>query len=133
MRGKRVVSFEERNATWPDWWDEAPYDHTVELTRRGWAWEFLRRNPAFQHDLAHALNHASYTGTRPSLAIIESGVDLSRWGALFRKFIGTRRGRLLVAASLPTSPAGHRPCGTHGVGDAAIDATTMPCDAADPG
>ncbi|WP_353811759.1 DUF6499 domain-containing protein [Mesorhizobium sp.] len=39
-------------AGWPDWWDKSSYDHTAHLIRRGWAWEFLRRNPAFRHDLA---------------------------------------------------------------------------------
>lgn len=49
-------------------------------TRRDWAWEFLRRNTSFQHDLVHALEHASYTEAQPSFAVIESGVDMARLG-----------------------------------------------------
>ncbi|WP_352912069.1 DUF6499 domain-containing protein [Mesorhizobium sp. M1252] len=37
-----------------DWRDESSYDYTAHLTVRGWAWEFLRRNPAFQRDLLTA-------------------------------------------------------------------------------
>lgn len=32
----------------PDWRDPANYAYTAHLTARGWAWEFLRRNPAFR-------------------------------------------------------------------------------------
>ncbi|WP_352855579.1 DUF6499 domain-containing protein [Mesorhizobium sp. M0902] len=32
----------------PDWWDKNSYGYTAHLTTRGWAWEFLRRNPAFR-------------------------------------------------------------------------------------
>ncbi|MDX8535795.1 DUF6499 domain-containing protein [Mesorhizobium sp. VK25A] len=39
---------------WPTWRDERSCDYTLHLTRRSWAWEFLRRNSAFQHDLARA-------------------------------------------------------------------------------
>lgn len=54
----------------PDWWDERSYDFTAQLMPRGWAWEFLRRNPAFQRDLLAALQTnnlsrgASVAGTR---------------------------------------------------------------------
>lgn len=32
----------------PDWRNRSHYDYTVSLSRRGWAWEFLRRNPEFR-------------------------------------------------------------------------------------
>lgn len=31
-----------------DWRDPASYDYTQPLSREGWAWEFLRRNPAYR-------------------------------------------------------------------------------------
>ncbi|WP_352874023.1 DUF6499 domain-containing protein [Mesorhizobium sp. M1409] len=33
-------------------WDKSSYDYTAHLTRQDRAWEFLRRNRAFRHDLA---------------------------------------------------------------------------------
>ncbi|WP_353682934.1 DUF6499 domain-containing protein [Mesorhizobium sp.] len=47
-------------ADWPDWRDKNSYDYTAHLTRRGWAWEFLRRDPAFRHHLAIALERAKW-------------------------------------------------------------------------
>ncbi|MDX8529092.1 DUF6499 domain-containing protein [Mesorhizobium sp. MSK_1335] len=78
------MSLPEPEADRPDWRDERSYDYTLELTRRGWAWEFLRRNPAFRHDLSHALERARSVDQRPSLDVIFSSADLSRWGLLFR-------------------------------------------------
>ncbi|WP_353642539.1 DUF6499 domain-containing protein [Mesorhizobium sp. WSM2239] len=68
----------------PDWWDERSYDYATQLTRRGWAWEFLRRNPAFQRDLIAAQEQVRYQASRPPLDVIESAADLSRWGVSFR-------------------------------------------------
>ncbi|MGX9182135.1 transcriptional regulator domain-containing protein [Mesorhizobium sp. BHbdii] len=73
---------------WPDWQDDGAYEYTARLTRCGWAWEFLRRNPDFQKDLAVALRHAECSQAR-SVVIIRlasTTVDLSRWGLLFCKF-----------------------------------------------
>lgn len=36
-----------------DWRDPRSYDYTRELTRDGWAWEFLRRNPAYRTSWHH--------------------------------------------------------------------------------
>jgi hypothetical protein len=36
-----------------DWRDPRSYDYTRELTRDGWAWEFLRRNPAYRMSWDH--------------------------------------------------------------------------------
>ncbi|GLS33062.1 hypothetical protein SAMN04488498_14011 [Mesorhizobium albiziae] len=71
-------------ADWPDWWEKSSYAYTAHLTRRDWAWEFLRRNPAFRHDLANALERSEWLEHRTSLDIIASRVDLARWDVLFR-------------------------------------------------
>lgn len=72
---------------WPDWQDGGAYAYCAHLTSRGWAWEFLRRNPAFQNDLAKTLRSA--TSSRVQSADVFSlparDVDLSRWGLLFCK------------------------------------------------
>ncbi|WP_292675167.1 DUF6499 domain-containing protein [Mesorhizobium sp.] len=70
---------------WPEWWDKSSYAYTAHLTRRGWAWEFLRRNSAFRHDLAHALERAEWLEHLSSLDIIASRVDLARFCVLFRR------------------------------------------------
>ncbi|MFB9984581.1 transcriptional regulator domain-containing protein [Mesorhizobium newzealandense] len=77
-------SVEDTGADWPDWCDDRAYQHTFRLTRREWAWEFLRRNPAFRNDLAKALEGAEWLGSPRSLDIIASRADLTRWGVLFR-------------------------------------------------
>ncbi|MER8733262.1 DUF6499 domain-containing protein [Mesorhizobium sp. M0027] len=66
---------------------DGDYGYVERLTSRGWAWEFLRRNPDFQKDLANALRGAERTNA-PSVDIISlasNTVDLSRWGLLFCK------------------------------------------------
>ncbi|WP_394890001.1 transcriptional regulator domain-containing protein [Mesorhizobium sp. AaZ16] len=83
--GAWVMSVVECSAAdWPDWWDTSSYGYTAHLTRRDWAWEFLRRNAAFRHDLAQALERAEWLESRSSLDIIASRVDLARRGVLFR-------------------------------------------------
>lgn len=39
----------------PDWRNAGAYTYTEKLTRAGWAWEFLRRNSAFQEDYARVV------------------------------------------------------------------------------
>ncbi|WP_192357215.1 transcriptional regulator domain-containing protein [Mesorhizobium mediterraneum] len=67
-----------------DWQDHSSYDCTAHLTLRGWAWEFLRRNPAFQSDLLAALQRAHTLSRGALIDVIASAGDLSRWGVLFR-------------------------------------------------
>ncbi|MER8492372.1 DUF6499 domain-containing protein [Mesorhizobium australicum] len=43
---------------WPDRQDDRAYGYVEQLTSRGWAWEFLRRNPDFQNHLTNALRDA---------------------------------------------------------------------------
>ncbi|BBD36278.1 hypothetical protein Amn_11580 [Aminobacter sp. Y103A] len=75
------------DADWPDWQDEKSYRYTRHLTRRGWAWEFLRRNPTFQRDLRRALEQAEFGERRFNVEVVRSPLDLTRWRLLFRKLI----------------------------------------------
>lgn len=72
---------------WPDRQDDGDYRYVERLTSRGWAWEFLRRNPDFQKDLANALLGAERTNARSVdiISLPSNTVDLSRWGLLFCK------------------------------------------------
>ncbi len=56
----------------PDWHSKESYAYTVNLTRLGWAWEFLRRNPRFQVDFEQG-SKSGGSGQRG---------DLRRWGLL---------------------------------------------------
>lgn len=38
----------------PDWHPRERYDALLHLTKAGWAWEFLRRNPGYRADFADA-------------------------------------------------------------------------------
>ena len=40
----------------PDWRDADTYAYTQSLPRRAWAWEFLRRNPAYRRSAERALS-----------------------------------------------------------------------------
>lgn len=92
-----------------DWRDERSYDYTAGLTLREWAWEFLRRNPAFQRDLTAARQHCKTWSLQPFLDMVASAGDLSRWGVLFRGVLWPRFGRILVSALVRPCAAGH--CG----------------------
>ncbi|WP_352894088.1 DUF6499 domain-containing protein [Mesorhizobium sp. M0848] len=71
---------------WPDRQDDRAYGYVEQLTSRGWAWEFLRRNPDFQKDLANALRGAERTNpVRGHYQPASNTVDLSRWRLLFCK------------------------------------------------
>ena len=97
-------------ADWPDWRDENSYAYTKFLTRRGWAWEFLRRNIGFQRDLSVVLEQAEYLERGAKRDIVKSPVDLTKWGVMFRGVFASRRGHPMVPASLPLcSPGNCRP------------------------
>lgn len=68
----------------PDWRQPETYAYTATLTRAGWAWEFLRRNPAFQADLAR---HAPAASTKE----VSERSELKRWGICFCRHRGTNR------------------------------------------
>lgn len=58
----------------PDWRRAETYAYTQSLTRVDWAWEFLRRNPAFRCDVAEL-------DPSPTPADVERLVR--RWGIRF--------------------------------------------------
>ena len=64
----------------PDWRRPETYAYTATLTRTGWAWEFLRRNPTFRQDLL--LRYPSLLG---STGEVSERRDLKRWGICFRR------------------------------------------------
>lgn len=90
----------------PDWRDEQVYAYTVQLTRREWAWEFLRRNSAFQHDLKVAREHADIQKEGAAITIVKSPFDLTKWGVMFRGVGERGRGRFLVSADMPVRSSG---------------------------
>jgi len=71
----------------PDWRDENAYTYTARLTRREWAWEFLRRNSDFQRDLKVALEHADIQKEGAAITIVNSPFDLAKWGVMFRDIV----------------------------------------------
>ncbi|MER8402224.1 DUF6499 domain-containing protein [Mesorhizobium sp. M1348] len=81
-----------------DWQDHCSYDCTAHLTSGGWAWEFLRRNPAFQRDLLAALQQGNTLSRGALVDVIASAGDLSGWGVLFRPVLRAQCGRVLVSA-----------------------------------
>lgn len=63
------------------------HDETEDLSRSAWAWEFLRRNPAFRRQLGHFSAHVSYDRIGPNVTICRLSSDdlsLKHWGLIFR-------------------------------------------------
>ncbi|WP_432284854.1 DUF6499 domain-containing protein [Aminobacter sp. BA135] len=102
------------DADWPDWQDEKSYRYTRHLTRRGWAWEFLRRNPAFQRDCRLSLEQAEFAERWFEVEVVRSSLDLTQWGLLFRRLVEARCGCFLVLPPMPACSAAH--CGKGSVG-----------------
>ncbi|WP_436251423.1 transcriptional regulator domain-containing protein [Mesorhizobium amorphae] len=102
------------DADWPDWQDEKSYRYTRHLTRRGWAWEFLRRNPAFQRDCRLSLEQAEFAERWFEVEVVRSSLDLTQWGLLFRRLVEARCGCFLVLPPMPACSAAH--CGRGIVG-----------------
>ena len=69
------------SASVSDWRDPDSYSYTASLTRTGWAWEFLRRNPDFQ--AACAMRGAPSEGKE-----VPERPDLKPWGICFRQVAG---------------------------------------------
>lgn len=92
----------------PDWRDARAYDYTAQLSRREWAWEFLRRNSDFQRDLTVALENVEYRERCTSFIIGKSSVDLTKWELMFRKFIAAGCNCLLVSRTVPANIASNR-------------------------
>lgn len=79
---------------WLNWRSNEAYDYTSGLPRRGWAWEFLRRNPGYQRDWGHLAPAFEFprTGSHPIVCRLTGELpDLARWGLLFRGL--ARQGR----------------------------------------
>ncbi|MER8522888.1 DUF6499 domain-containing protein [Mesorhizobium sp. M1076] len=72
------------DADLPDWWIDRSYAYAAQLTLRGWAWEFLRRNPVFQLDVLAARRQANSLPHGTTVEVIASAGNLSRWGVSFR-------------------------------------------------
>lgn len=60
------------------------YDHTTRLTKRQWAWELLRRNPAFVKDW-HTPSKSFAEASGSSVSPVPR-TELLRWGTLFRGY-----------------------------------------------
>lgn len=66
----------------------ANYDYTRHLTRRGWAWEFLRRNKHYVVDWGVAQSEATMLQEQGGRVTLRLGAGVSRmqrWGLIFRR------------------------------------------------
>jgi len=98
----------------PDWRRAETYNYTRDLPRRAWAWEFLRRNPAYKHAWLRCRD--SFQAQRRGSLLIVRSMPIARrnlvpWGLLFRRCAGSRchRGNhLLESRRMPTCAAGDR-------------------------
>lgn len=113
-----------------DWCDERSYDYTSGLTPREWAWEFLRRNPAFRREVTAASQQTKTLSYHPFLEVVASAGDLSRWGVLFRRGLWAKFARILVSNLVRPCAAGHRRTAVSIVGDIAVRSLgiAMCCD-----
>src|SRR5579864_7190097 len=72
----------------PDWRDPANYEYTRELTRDGWAWEFLRRNPKYRRAWHEHAGSAAITIRSPvsNVLVIDaplaSPIERRDWGLI---------------------------------------------------
>jgi hypothetical protein len=72
----------------PDWRDPANYEYTRDLTREGWAWELLRRNPKYRrawdvHAGSGAITVRSLTGNVDVIdAPLASPSERQTWGLI---------------------------------------------------
>lgn len=76
------------------WLHSANYDYTRHLTRRGWAWEFLRRNKHYIADWAVAQGEITMLRGQGGPVTLKLGADASRmqrWGLIFRRRTGQKR------------------------------------------
>lgn len=78
------------------WLHAASYDYTRHLTRRGWAWEFLRRNKHYVVDWGVAQSEVTTQPRQGGPMTLKLGADASRmqrWGLIFRRRAGQKRRR----------------------------------------
>ncbi|MCT2581013.1 MULTISPECIES: DUF6499 domain-containing protein [unclassified Mesorhizobium] len=110
--------------------DERSYDCTTGMTPRERAWEFLRRNPAFQREVTAASQQANSWSYQPLLDLVASAGDLLRWGVLcFAESYGRNS---IVSGSALVRPCVASHCRTSAsiVGDNAVRTLgiAMSCD-----
>ncbi len=70
------------------WQHAANYDYTRHLTRRGWAWEFLRRNKDYVVDWGVAKSEVTMLTGQGGPQTLRLGPGASRlqlWGLIFRR------------------------------------------------
>ena len=95
------------SSSWPDWRDPASYDYTRDLTREGWAWEFLRRNPNYRKSWRDQVDPAATNPTESGKARAAAPAIVSAaaaaWGLLsFRRswLCGASCGNLLASRDI---------------------------------
>jgi hypothetical protein len=70
----------------PDWTNDNEYLWTDALSRREWAWEFLRRNPEFRSDWQMAQMEYGifgYDAGTTTMVCLEREPSLFKWGCLY--------------------------------------------------
>jgi hypothetical protein len=70
------------------WLQAASYHYTRHLTRRGWAWEFLRRNKHYAVDWSAVQSEVTMLPGQGGPLTLRFGADASRmqrWGLIFRR------------------------------------------------
>jgi len=71
----------------PNWRDPLSYEYTLSLSNRGWAWEFLRRNPKFRKLVRHLKPGSVRIGKPGDTVRIVTALGvlqpLKDWGVLF--------------------------------------------------
>lgn len=68
-----------------DWLDTANYDYTHGLSRRDWAWEFLRRNKHYAFDWNLSQSESVTDGPFVRLNVDAGMSRMQRWGLIFRR------------------------------------------------
>jgi len=70
------------------WQQAVDYDYTRHLTRRGWAWEFLRRNKGYVLDWSVVQSEVTIVRGQGGPETFRLGAGASRlqpWGLIFRR------------------------------------------------
>lgn len=74
-----------------DWRRDATYGYTDALPRRGWAWEFLRRDPDYRRTWPSLGNMVRIENVRPNLTVLTPPAearDMAHWSLIFRRLAG---------------------------------------------
>lgn len=84
-----------------DWRRGTAYDYTAALPRRGWAWEFLRRDSAYWQAWSEASAAVTIERPAPNLTTITARTELPEladWCLFFRRCAraDSDRGRRLL-------------------------------------